>query len=1125
MKNVYTSWDINLLSDKMIEKITESWKTPFNSPVVIFTDPKTEQWFKLRWLKNQNTGKSVLLNLKTQRIQQFLFDLVTPQSLFEQQPEKLSVEMLRDIIITKLTSKTAGEEFYFETLNSDQISNYLFGDSKTRSINANHLYDFAQTIASLFLDYEDTRPDSLDKLLELEAWQKKLYEDIISEEGIQVANTKYLTLYQLVKLNKKNNAGKLSFNWNKEKPVFIFGFSGLGQIYRSILEDFSKENRLEVFLQLADAGEPEKAQNQLLKSWSNFGHKQLSLWCKEAQVTPLATDMATQAEDSLLHRTQKAIVNNEKITAISFTRQTEKDNSITLTSAPNAVREVEALHTKICKLLENKNTQLGDILVVAPNIQNYKTAIEQVFDQNDLMNPDSVFPNIPYTIADYSGERSLTAEALQVLFGIWRKKYLSRSDLFSLLHNYLVQTVCNISDDDVLDWSEWASSLNVFRDRKNKKDWEKAKNRLLLSRLTTNLIQPEGKTEAYLPFETISTADDNSLYKFIDMIDKLEEWEAFSSKAKFNAEDIDRLRTLLEGWLLLGDKATDDLYNESLVFQNVIEEIERQKLTAEPDVFMEAFTNGLLDRSHAVTLHSSNILGRGITFANFESNRVLSAKYVFFIGIDSKVFPGSENQNELDLRTSPEAEQDIGDESSVEKNKNAFLCQLMAAGQGFFLSFINKDLQKDEEFFKSSVLEDLFNTIYLKEKNEDESLVYESKIKIDETRPWKELYTQREFRNKQNFLQLQTSQEKQESPDNNKSCKDCVFYKFLHEEENENLEADKKLPDRVSLSQIKNFLTDPFIFMASQKFNKNEDDANEENQELEPLFFDTITNSMLRKQAVKTDLQQEAEKADELTETTIANGNLRKELENQNILPDDFFGTAALQSIEEQRDQILETIKNGGFLPEDKAFVLDDSRNILIRKQEPFTSNDWYLNGELAWHIIDGRSIYFVELNNQDNCLSGYVSALALLADLPESENKVQYDISLYVISSKEDEDPPEAKSFSATPEVARFILNKLYNKMFTAHCCKCVPYGILKDDPKKTTTLSGLTYELEKDHGKTSWKYFNKADLFDKNEHIGYSTKNFANEWPIACECQMSDILFLHNDIDNNNSNENEEN
>ena len=80
MKNVYTSWDINLLADKMIEKITECWKSPFNSPAVIFTDPKTEQWFKLRWLKNQAAGKGILMNLKTLRIQQFLFDLVKPEN-------------------------------------------------------------------------------------------------------------------------------------------------------------------------------------------------------------------------------------------------------------------------------------------------------------------------------------------------------------------------------------------------------------------------------------------------------------------------------------------------------------------------------------------------------------------------------------------------------------------------------------------------------------------------------------------------------------------------------------------------------------------------------------------------------------------------------------------------------------------------------------------------------------------------------------------------------------------------------------------------------------------------------------------------------------------------------------
>ena len=113
MKNVYTSWNLDLLADKMIEKIMKNWKTPFSSPAVVFTDPKTEQWFKLRWLKNQAVGKGILMNLKTLRIQQFLFDLVTPQAQDYQNAQRLSVELLRDVIITKLTSRAKADGKYY----------------------------------------------------------------------------------------------------------------------------------------------------------------------------------------------------------------------------------------------------------------------------------------------------------------------------------------------------------------------------------------------------------------------------------------------------------------------------------------------------------------------------------------------------------------------------------------------------------------------------------------------------------------------------------------------------------------------------------------------------------------------------------------------------------------------------------------------------------------------------------------------------------------------------------------------------------------------------------------------------------------------------------------------------
>ena len=254
MKNVYTSWNLDLLADNMIEKIMENWKTPFSSPAVVFTDPKTEQWFKLHWLKSKGAGNSILMNLKTLRIQQFLFDLVTPPAAATQYHEidRLSVELLRDLIITKLTSKTSAGKYYFQTLGAPEVEAYLNGSALDSEINANHLYDFAQTVASLFLDYEDTRPDSLSEVLSKQAWQKKLYDDVIGEDGVEIDGRKYLTLFQLAKQNKKNSGGALSFNWQKERPVFIFGFSGIGQIYRIILDDFSKDFQLEVFLQLDD---------------------------------------------------------------------------------------------------------------------------------------------------------------------------------------------------------------------------------------------------------------------------------------------------------------------------------------------------------------------------------------------------------------------------------------------------------------------------------------------------------------------------------------------------------------------------------------------------------------------------------------------------------------------------------------------------------------------------------------------------------------------------------------------------------------------------------------------------------------------------------------------------------
>ncbi len=1172
MKNVYISWNLELLANKIIEKIIESWKSPFCSPVVIFSDPKIEQWFKLHWLKKQKSTNSVLMNLKTVRLEQFLFDILKPGFSIE----KLSSELLRDIIISKLTSKDDNGKYYFEILSeyckAPEIIKYLTDTTAPNTnikVNTIHLYDFSQEITSLFMDYEDTCPDELNLILEKNPWQNKLYHDIFSTEGINIRGTRYLTLYQLAKLNKstqpqasghctdcKNKDEEtIQFDWDSKRPVFLFGFSGIGELYRNILSEFSKINNLEIFIQTGNfsaeshqnsdkncqtpAESSGFSANQLINKWAGYGKENLELWIKRGVGTLeiLDEETKTSSADNILHYVQNSIIGSKengkgsKIVPRAFSKD---DQSLTLTAAPSKLREIEAVHSKICKLLLQGDTQVGDIIVVAPFIQDYIVAIEQVFDQNTFTDEEQNFPCIPYIIADYSGEKSLTAEALHVFFGILKKGYLCRSDVFALLRNYLVQTVRGISENELSAWSAWTTQMHVYRDRGESEDvvldWQKAKIRLLLSRLTEYPMKKNDE-EDYLPYETIESSDDTSLYKFIQAIDELEEWTKFSEKDRFNSDDIKKLRNILKKWICLENTIPANLFNETLVFQNIIEEIDRQEMMiASTDemaeaqsmvknkqmadnpkdsdyIYKDCFFFALFDRSRSVTLHNSKILSQGITFANFESNRVLSAKYVFFVGLDSKAFPGIDSISDLDLRTK-------GFET-VPRKKNAFLCQLMSAKEGFFISFINKDLQKDEDFFKSSVLADLFDTIYFEGKIDgQEQIVYEQTIKIDENRPWSELFTSREFRNKSNFIKLQGKQ----IPESDLTQTESTTATGSFDAESESCPqsvsctADKPkdvkvLPDRVPIYKIKKFLSDPFQFMAEAKFNPNEDDSDEELFEFEPLVFDNLTKSSLSKDYVKEFL---------VNNGNVTTDDLKHKLKNQNVLPDSFFGELALKDIAEDGNQKAKLI--GDYIKNVDSIIFSDKKALplLIKQQINGDEKEWSLTGSLVWHIFEENSneITTIEINKNGNCLNGYVTSLALLASLKNASNTdTKYSVKMHVVSMKSSSNPIETQNAEISPKEAYSLLQSIYYAMFVESYHICAPFSLVKDNIKADSgnEFSEFKRKLSDSYGNGEWQFFAKKDLFDMDKDIGYRADNFTEEWAKAREHQKKLIVFLN--------------
>ena len=73
MLNIITSMSPIGLANDMLAKVKQCWPNPFDAPTIIFTDSKTEQWFKLHVLNNK---QNVVMNLRTARLESFLFGML-----------------------------------------------------------------------------------------------------------------------------------------------------------------------------------------------------------------------------------------------------------------------------------------------------------------------------------------------------------------------------------------------------------------------------------------------------------------------------------------------------------------------------------------------------------------------------------------------------------------------------------------------------------------------------------------------------------------------------------------------------------------------------------------------------------------------------------------------------------------------------------------------------------------------------------------------------------------------------------------------------------------------------------------------------------------------------------------
>ena len=1063
MLNIVTSLSLESLAQDMLTKIQATWTKPFVAPIVVFTDARTEQWFKIFTLQKQMAS----MNLNMTRLESFLFDALrsgdTAQYL-------LSPDLLRDVIMQKLLSVENGVRNLDKIREFDNIGNYLYCQDDTSEINTKHLFDFASDLAHLFIEYEATRPTIDDAIPDANDWQRKLYDGIITD-GIEFNGRSYYTCPELAAKNRSMHNGKLVFK-KYDTPVFVFGFSGMGQTYRRLLTEFGDTADIFIYLQ-TPCGDPSMGNNNIfLKHWAQFGKTNYKLFG-----TPYVkgSDPASYKTDTKLGIIQNAIAGDKNIDIPNAIKHIN-DTSLQITSAPSRIRELEIVHSAICKLLQDKkkNVTLKDILVMAPDINMYRTAIATVFNTTDQDN--TAHPYIPLSIVEYSTQDSAILDILQTLYSVLKTGGLTRRLFLNLAKNSVLQYKYNISDDDINNvFIPWLDGMRIYRvhnngatpgntDRKKIDDWDYAIKRLLVSKLTDTTVHFEnGDME---PFSDFNTSDNGLVTKFVRIISDIRDnWlNRFQTFPCLDVDGINDLRKNLMDLFATSVETKPNQFMEVLVYKKINQKLDQfieqiQKFNR-PIPFEYAFLS-LIDTASNIRFNMGAAFTRGVTFASITPNSILPAKYMFLIGISSENFPGTNETLSLDRRARlPQA----GDDDIPQKNTNAFLCQFMSATDELHISYVNQDLQTENEFYPAYVLDVLNKYTGITTNN----------ITLDETRTWDMLYTPRERRNKQIAIDL-LCDKKCYGSDNAPATTTGTY----------------SLPDTVRLKQLQYFLDNPLKCYMDLVCGYDDDDTSI--TELENIDTNYLIEFNVKQRLVKPlfDSMTSARDADPEPK------NIQWEYYSD-LLPAAPFAQPIFDDIKKEMSSHIEKFK----IYNDKIFGNSDIKitQYTINLQMHIGDNEYLLRGIIPMCAHDGTNIaIYVSKSKEDERTKYYHEMYALVAQIARTEQTPDREYTVHIVLLDDIEIDRVTNDIKVTPwpikitgKIAEEKLNEIYTQAFIDGEKRYIPF--FNTDIYKVGTFADL-----KEIFISSKDFILHKESLDPDKAIGFSPENFANEFSNA--------------------------
>ena len=597
------------------------------------------------------------------------------------------------------------------------LQQYLAGDNI-----ALKRYQLARQLAQIFDQYQIMRPDMLEQWqqgrevlnTDTESWQRHLWKRVIVRLGSRHRGALWMEA-----IEKLQTAPEGSLTERLPERVNVFGLNSMPPIFLDFLQGLSHHTQVHLFLlnpcqiywadlknkrQLArqnpDDSELQKfAGHPLLANLGQQGREFQQMLLDQADFE-LQIDSFEPAEDN--QRSNLQHLQNDLLTNQLQEKPLQDDGSIRIHACHSRMREVQVLKNQLLQVMEsNLDIELREIVVMAPDIQQYEPFISAVFE------------DIQFAIADRSLRTSNAVLDAFIRFLRLSQSRFGWQSVLDLLEQPSVYPGFNLSESDLELIRNWIHNTNIRwgRSAEHKKElglpplqentWQAGLDRLMMGYAFED---DRDFVNGVLPYCEIEGSSAQALGGLSDFIQLLFEAGKQLSQAKPLKAWAAELFHYSE--LLLSAKTTEPSQVQEL--NGLIAELENELPSIHSDDIELDVLIAWLEDSVQERKSSSGFLRGQLTFCSMLPMRSIPFKVIALLGMNEGEFPKIDRHSAFDLLGQNFRQ---GDRSRRADDRYQFLEILLSARKQLIMTYIGQSLRQNEPIQPSVVVSELLDLL------------------------------------------------------------------------------------------------------------------------------------------------------------------------------------------------------------------------------------------------------------------------------------------------------------------------------------------------------------------------------------------------------------------------------